>query len=454
MLPLPGAPSTSWAMYRARLRAAFAGADPRVCIAFWFFGLINNVLYVIILSAALDLVGPSVPKSAVLLFDVVPSFLTKLVAPYFIHLLPYPVRILLFASVSTAGMLLIALSPAYTGGSGTAAVKMLGVMLASLSSGAGELSFLGLTHYYGEFSLAAWGSGTGAAGLVGAGAYALATTVLGLGVKATLSASAVLPLGMVIAFFGVLPRGAMRERGMRGKSGSEAIHEDAEGEATVSPRTEDDIAVDDAEDEGLLGTGKRSALVSGTPTPWIHSLRTNIRRARGLFFPYMLPLLLVYTAEYTINQAVAPTLLFPLASSPFPSYRSFYPTYQFTYQAGVFLSRSSTPFLRIHALYAPSLLQCLNLLLLVLQSLYSPLPNVWCVLAVVFWEGLLGGLVYVNTFAQILEREPADAREFSLGAVTVSDSAGICVAGVLGIGVEGALCRWQVARGRDWCTRI
>ncbi|MCJ1294830.1 G1/S-specific cyclin cln3 [Xylographa carneopallida] len=285
MLPLPGAPSTSWAMYRSRLRAAFAGADPRVCLAFWLFGLINNVLYVIILSAALDLVGPSSPKSAVLLFDVVPSFLAKLLAPYFIHLLPYPVRVLLLAAVSTAGMLLIALSPAYTDGSGSVAVKMVGVMLASLSSGGGELSFLGLTHYYGEFSLAAWGSGTGAAGLVGAGAYALATTVLGLGVKATLLASAVLPLGMVVAFFGVLPRGAMRELGRLGKTRSEDVQGSGRGDENESPRNEDEVAVDGAEDEGLLGTGKRSVSTSATHTPWIQTFRTNIHRARGLFFP-------------------------------------------------------------------------------------------------------------------------------------------------------------------------
>ncbi|MCJ1397779.1 battenin CLN3 protein [Xylographa trunciseda] len=286
MLPLPGAPSTSWAMYRARLRAAFAGADPRVCLAFWLFGLINNVLYVIILSAALDLVGPSIPKGAVLLFDVVPSFLTKLIAPYFIHLLPYPARILLFASISSVGMLLIALSPAYTDDTGTLAVKMVGVMLASLSSGAGELSFLGLTHYYGEFSLAAWGSGTGAAGLVGAGAYALATTVLGLGVRTSLLASAVLPVGMVVAFFGVLPRGPMQDRGRLGKTRSEAIQDGGSGAETGSSRDGDDLtAADEAEDEGLLGAGKRTTPASGAQTPWLQTFRMNLRRARRLFVP-------------------------------------------------------------------------------------------------------------------------------------------------------------------------
>ncbi|RAL65326.1 hypothetical protein DID88_000894 [Monilinia fructigena] len=86
--PLPGSPGSSWAMYRARFKAIFHGADTEVLIAFWLFGLINNVLYVIILSAALDLVGPSIPKSVVLLADVLPSFVTKLIAPYFIHKVP------------------------------------------------------------------------------------------------------------------------------------------------------------------------------------------------------------------------------------------------------------------------------------------------------------------------------------------------------------------------------
>ena len=170
--------------------------------------------------------------------------------------------------------------------------------------------------------------------------------------------------------------------------------------------------------------------------------------------PSMLPLLLVYIAEYTINQGVAPTLLFPLNESPFNHYRAFYPTYNAIYQSGVFISRSSTPFFRIHNLYLPSLLQCLNLAILILQALFGFIPTVWIVFAIVFWEGLLGGAVYVNTFAEISERVAKDEREFSLGAVTVSDSGGICVAGFLGMVLEVGLCGWQVRHGRDWCTQL
>jgi hypothetical protein len=42
-----------------------------------FLGLINNILYVMILSAAQDLVGKNTPKGVVLLADILPSFLTN-----------------------------------------------------------------------------------------------------------------------------------------------------------------------------------------------------------------------------------------------------------------------------------------------------------------------------------------------------------------------------------------
>ena len=167
----------------------------------------------------------------------------------------------------------------------------------------------------------------------------------------------------------------------------------------------------------------------------------------------MLPLLLVYIAEYTINQGVAPTLLFPLDATPFEHFRSFYPTYNAIYQVGVFISRSSTPFFRIHNLYFPSLLQVLNLTLLTGHALFNFLPNVYIIFVVVFWEGLLGGLVYVNTFAEISDRVPTEDREFSLAATTVSDSAGICIAGLVGMVFEVWLCGWQVAHGRDYCKK-
>ncbi|KAI9934940.1 hypothetical protein ASPWEDRAFT_44480 [Aspergillus wentii DTO 134E9] len=453
MLPLPGAPSSSWALFRERFKAIFSGADPRVCIAFWLFGLINNVLYVIILSAALDLVGPSIPKGLILLADVIPSFLTKLVAPHFIHVVPYSLRTLIFVFLSAVGMLAVALSPSYEDG-GAISSKIAGIILASLSSGGGELSFVGLTHFYGPFSLAAWGSGTGAAGLVGAGAYALATTSMGLSVRTTLLASACLPAVMLVSFFAVLPRSQLLSIVPKYQSVGE-------NEQLVQPRElggEDDREMH-GEHDGLLGSSVREAedqksIQSARGALGWENIRINLRRVQGLFFPFMLPLLLVFIAEYTINQGVAPTMLFPLKETPFEHFRAFYPTYNAIYQVGVFISRSSTPFFRIHNLYLPSILQVVNLAVLTLHALFNFIPNVYIIFAIIFWEGLLGGLVYVNTFAEIGDRVPIEDREFSLGATTVSDSGGICIAGFVSMVFEVWLCDWQTAHGRDYCRKL
>ncbi|KAM0660824.1 hypothetical protein ACHAPH_003437 [Verticillium nonalfalfae] len=462
---MPGSASSSWALYRARLSTLFRQADTQVIIAFWLLGtvllvrflvrlsadillagLINNVLYVIILSAAQDLVGSNVPKGVVLLADVLPSFITKLIAPYFIHRVPYSLRVLVFIGLSGAGMLLLALTPP----SKSVPVKMAGVILASLSSGGGELSFLGLTHYYGPMSLAGWGSGTGAAGLVGAGLYVAMTDWWGFGVQNTLLFSACLPAVMFFSFFVVLPKGPLRQNAK-------------DKNYTAVP--DEDLDDDDLEDipqgaasSALLAPGPASTAVAyssheGTAAAST-SLKANLRRAKKLFVPYMLPLLLVYIAEYTINQGVAPTLLFPLAGTPFKALREFYPMYGFLYQLGVFISRSSIPFIRIHRLYVPSFLQIGNLGFLAAHAVLNFVPTVYLVFIIIFWEGLLGGAVYVNTFAEIMDTVPSEEREFSLSATSVSDSGGICIAGLLSIFVEVRLCDWQVSQGRDWCKKI
>ena len=246
-------------------------------------GLINNVLYVIILSSALDLVGPSVPKGVVLLADVVPSFFTKLTAPYWIDAVPYQARILVLVALSASGMLLIALSPETRDG-GSIAIKLSGAVLASLSSGLGELSFLGLTHFYGHFALAAWGSGTGGAGLVGAGAYVLATTTIGLSVRTSLLSFAFLPLIMLFAFFVVLPLEPLRLT--KGKSGGyQSVEQDEMEDESLVPDNEDPTLV---EHEGLLATSMHSTRsfrpLSSDEEGW-SKFKHNLRRASRLFIP-------------------------------------------------------------------------------------------------------------------------------------------------------------------------
>jgi battenin len=175
-------------------------------------------------------------------------------------------------------MLLIALTPDSQNGGADVVVKMLGVMLASLSSGGGELSFLGLTHYYGPFSLAAWGSGTGGAGLIGAGAYVMFTTWIGLSVKTTLLSFSFLPIVMIASFFLVLPRGPLKHGKLKQGSYETILPTD--------PDEEDQIAAEDGlsglEADSLLSTSRE--FVKPADGIWIQ-VKSNLYHARTLFFP-------------------------------------------------------------------------------------------------------------------------------------------------------------------------
>ncbi|XP_054664689.1 battenin isoform X3 [Grus americana] len=90
------------------------GAQWRNGAAFWLLGLCNNLPYVLMLSAARDILQPPLPPQvsvngsrydcnpvstgAVLLADILPTLLIKLVAPFVVHLLPYKVGVSCWSS--------------------------------------------------------------------------------------------------------------------------------------------------------------------------------------------------------------------------------------------------------------------------------------------------------------------------------------------------------------------
>jgi len=73
----------------------------------------------------------------------------------------------------------------------TISVRLIGVMMASLSSGLGELTFLMLSSFYPLKMVSAWSSGTGGAGLLGALLFLALTSWIGLSIPRTLGIVAV-----------------------------------------------------------------------------------------------------------------------------------------------------------------------------------------------------------------------------------------------------------------------
>ncbi len=93
-----------------------------------------------------------------------------------------------------------------------------------------------------------------------------------------------------------------------------------------------------------------------------------------------------------------------------------------------------------------SVFQFVNVIIFLFEVIYFFMPSIWIIFAVVFWEGLLGGGAYVNTFYRMSHEVPISKRKFALGVVPIGDSVGIALAGALSIPAHNALCRLPIPR--------
>lgn len=119
------------------------------------------------------------------------------------------------------------------------------------------------------------------------------------------------------------------------------------------------------------------------------------------------------------------------------------------YQIGVFVSRSSVNVVKINQIWLMSVFQLVNVAILLTEVITFFSPSIWIIFGVVFWEGLLGGGAYVNTFYRMSKEIPKHQRKFALGVVTVADAIGIGLAGVFAIPAHNALCKMPMPI-RNW----
>ncbi|CAI8008680.1 Battenin [Geodia barretti] len=121
---------------------------------------------------------------------------------------------------------------------------------------------------------------------------------------------------------------------------------------------------------------------------------------------YMMPLYLVYVSEYMINQGLFELLYYKNTrlGTICLDQKDQYRWYQVVYQLGVFISRSSLFLVYIKWFWILPILQVINFVLLFLEAIYLVLPSFWITFFLVLYEGLLGGGVYVNTFYSITKQ--------------------------------------------------
>ncbi|KAF1770122.1 hypothetical protein GCK72_001940 [Caenorhabditis remanei] len=424
--------------------ASGGGTGPRRnSVAFWLLGLCNNFAYVVMLSAAKDILEkdskhiekPCRPEvttrecqimstGSVLLADIIPALLIKVLAPMFIHRVPFGVRHFIVVFLQAASFLIV-------GNSDSTGFALFGVVLASFGSGLGEISYLALSSNYPSTVVAAWSSGTGGAGLIGASIYALLTDskLLGISPKHTMFIMLILPVLFSFAYWSILqiPRSIHRAHFLQPNSWITSL----ETTSSESRRIEE-------EEEGLLEN------TEGEEEGENVSRRTEMSKIRKALplLRFMVPLISVYLAEYYINQGLLELLEFDCSHGLGMSSESQYRWFQVTYQLGVFISRSSSNYITIPTKYLTSLaiLQILNAGFFTFTAVYSILPHIILAFFAIFFEGLLGGASYVNTFRAVHREVSIENREFSMGVVSISDTIGIVFAGFLAMPVHNLIC--------------
>lgn len=384
-------------------------------IAFFIAGLLNNLFFTLYLSAAEDLIQNS--AGVILMFNVLPGLMIKMLLPLFAHNLSYSFRV----SLTSFGLCTSCLAVAFIA---STPVRLAGIGLSSCAGTLGEVTFLSLSSRYRPSTIGSWSSGTGLAGLSGSFIYHFLRAVLGLSSRQAILLVAPLSLGMLISFACVLTPS-------RGEEAYAPVPSAEDGHGDALSSTTDNVA------PGY------EPVVFETPLPGRSLRRTALP---WLLRAYIIPLMLVYFFEYVINQGISPTLdsfTSDIGKSPVgPSDRNhLYTLYQIAYQSGVFVSRSSIEVIMFPHIWLLPFVQFGNCAVLLIGALLQNFPHRYVVFGIMFFEGLVGGAMYVNSFYKLRRTAPKEVKAWALGAAGVGDALGITFAACVNIFLECGIRR-------------
>ena len=446
------------------------GESRRNMAAFWLLGLFNNAAYVIMIAGAVTISSSAV--GLVYLCAVLPGIILKATAPYWIHKISYSVRIIIASVLMASSYTTVAWTTTRT-------PQLFGVVLASLQGSLGEASCLALTsHYNSQATITMWSSGTGFAGVFGYTWVALLHVALQWSFDNTLMAAQTTVIAFLFTYFVLLesPDGRSNQvrqlliedeqlvgaamDAMDSLDGSSSS--DIRGSSFIPrPQSRSTLFDENDRNEDFAAEDTTSLLTNRSQEyPLRQVLGKSSKAARMstkerftqtlALWPYTIPLFTVYAAEYAMQAGVWASIGLPDVQSPQARQR-FYSAANWFYQAGVFVSRSSGMLwqARRSALWAMPIVQVGLLGMFLAVAVYHFWYD-WSLLVPCFIAGLLGGAVYVNSFTLIAKEVEPQYREFSLGAASVADSAGIAVADVASIFIQGCLFKVNAIKGADY----
>lgn len=379
-----------------------------------------------------------ISTGAVLLADIIPSLLIKLVAPFVFSSIAYNVRHLIVVVLQALSLIVVAMSSSVF-------VGLLGVVLTSFGAGLGDVTLLSMSSHFSSNVITTWSAGTGAAGVVGAGAYAFLTDdrLLALSPRNALLCMLVVPALFLLTFYRTLrpPFTVYRARLLMPSTymiprDTEDAHSETSSTHSDNPERRLLRNSDDEEDENANETLEAASIGGYT------QISPNRYEMIRTLLKWMVPLAVVYFGEYFINYGLLELLIFDCASGFNMSPAAQYRWYQLLYQIGVFISRTSIGLCILSPKFIPllAILQLINVFAFGFEAMHRYVGHIAIVFVCILYEGVLGGAAYANTFHAVHTSFTRKQREFSMGFVTMSDAIGIVAAGLVAIPAHNYIC--------------
>lgn len=367
------------------------------------------------------------PRSIVILIQTVPALLAKLLLPHLLSRVTYWVRTFAIALSLGISTFIIYVAPPNV----PTWIRIIAVVLASVVSAAGDVSWLGLLRYYDKPGLAGWGIGTGAGAVVCALLPYWLTVHMGVFLRNGLGYAWYLVPMMLVAHSMILPQPpSVASLIIQLRSKGDDL--DAEFEGSLS---------------GLLRDGPQR------PMSPRQRAKSNLILVRQLALPFILPLVLSSASQGVVYPGINRALAINAA---FDNFTTFLAAYGFSFQVGNFVARCIT--LLIRPQRSQSLLMVLALLATLSLVNGIALLTHWVTVSflLAFMVGAVSGAIYMETFAAALEEngfESGADREFSLGVISAGEPLGAIMGGLIAAAMESSLCCTSIGLGLGyrWC---
>ena len=361
--------------------------------------------------------------------SLLPCLIICAISPYTFHLFSYDCRIICASLCSSLGLVLLGAphfmlhSEVEEHGPGAIASQIIGYVCLGFGFQIGECTLLPYCASYGKEGgrryISAYSSGTGLGSVFG-GAFGLVMLNVRVDAGETALLSLIFPAMYAFLFFGMVRRRSVR-RTSEGGTVDEANK--AELGAAITP------------------DGREGMIAVREYTRDRDSGLTLLARARFVLslMHYIVPLALVFFAEYTIISGLWSSLALGSINVAVDRH-SFYVWSYFAYQCGVFVSRSSGILIKANMkwLYVVPALQCIML------GLFAAVASTqfwtgWSLLVPCFFVGCLGGFSYVQTYAHMSDNVVEDRKEMAISAATVGENFGTTLASALSIFIQASL---------------